>query len=134
MNALGRRDHQESQDIMDRKEKWERKDCQESMVQLAHKDLWDLASRGRGDLEDGMDFLVRKGREEKVDQVNLLISKVRRERWDKGGLQVPLLVVWCTPGGGGQPVRTLLEQSYCMLEGQLEVTNLKEEVEQTTFV
>ena len=81
-----------------------------------------------------MDFLVRKGREEKVDQVNLLISKVKRDRWDKGGLQVSLLVVWCTPGGGGQPVRTPLKQSYCMLEGQLEVTILKEEVEQTTFV
>ena len=67
MNALGRRDHQESQDIMDRKEKWERKDCQESVIQLAHKDLWDLASRGREDPEDGMDFLVRKEREEKVD-------------------------------------------------------------------
>ena len=26
--------------------------------------------------------------------------------------------VWCTPGGGGQHVLTLLEHSYCMLEGQ----------------
>ena len=48
--------------------------------------------------------------------------------------QVPLLVVWCTPGGGGPHVLTLLEHSYCMLEGQLEVGILKEEEEQTTSV
>ena len=49
-------------------------------------------------------------------------------------LQVPLLVVWCTPGGVGPYVLTLLEHSYCMLEGQLEVLILKKEEEQTTSV
>ena len=49
-------------------------------------------------------------------------------------LQVPLLVVWCTPGGGGPHVLTLLEHSCCMLEGQLEVLILKKEEEQTTSV
>ena len=48
--------------------------------------------------------------------------------------QVPLLVVWCTQGGGGPHVLTLLEHSYCMLEGQLEVFGVKEEEEQTTSV
>ena len=49
--------------------------------------------------------------------------------------QVPLLVVvWCTPGGGGPHVLTLLEHNYCMLDGQLEVCILKKEVEQTTSV
>ena len=48
--------------------------------------------------------------------------------------QVPLLVVWCTPGGGGPHVLTLLEHSYCTLEGQLEVIILIEEVEPTTSV
>ena len=47
----------------------------------------------------------------------------------------PLLVVWCTPGGGGPHVLTLLEHSYCMLEGQLEaLIILKKEEEQTTSV
>ena len=48
--------------------------------------------------------------------------------------QVPLLVVWCTPGGGGPHVLTLMEHSCCMLEGQLEVCILKKEEEQTTSV
>ena len=49
-------------------------------------------------------------------------------------LQVPLLVVWYTPGGGELHVPALLEHSYCMLEGQLEVIILTEEAEQTTSV
>ena len=48
--------------------------------------------------------------------------------------QVPLLVVWYTLGGGGPHVLTLLEHSYCMLEGQLEVITTKKEEEQTTSV
>ena len=48
--------------------------------------------------------------------------------------QVPLLVVWYTPGGGGPHVLTLLEHSYCMLEGQLEVIIVKKEEQQTTSV
>ena len=48
--------------------------------------------------------------------------------------QAPLLVVWCTPGGGGLHVPAPLEHSYCMLEGQLEVGMNKKEVEQTTCV
>ena len=48
--------------------------------------------------------------------------------------QVPLLVVQCTPGGGGLHILTLLEHNYCMLEGQLEVIILKKEEEQTTSV
>ena len=49
-------------------------------------------------------------------------------------LKGPPLVVWCTPGGGEPLVLTLLEHSYCMLEGQLEVNMAKVEVEQTTSV
>ena len=48
--------------------------------------------------------------------------------------QVPLLVVWCTPGGGGLHVLTLLEHYYCTLEGQLEVLIVNKEEEQTTSV
>ena len=49
--------------------------------------------------------------------------------------QVPLLVVvWCTPGGGGPHVLTLLEHSWHTLEGQLEVILLQMEEEQTTSV
>ena len=49
-------------------------------------------------------------------------------------LQVQLLVVWCTPGGGGLHAPTLLEHSYCMQEGLLEVIILRKGVEQTTSV
>ena len=48
--------------------------------------------------------------------------------------QVRLLVVWCTTGGGGPHVLTLLEHNYCMLERQLGVIIIKKEVEQTTSV
>ena len=48
--------------------------------------------------------------------------------------QAPLLVVWCTLGGGGPRVPPPLEHSYCMLEGQLEVITLRKGVEQTTSV
>ena len=48
--------------------------------------------------------------------------------------QVPLLVVWCTPGGGEPHVPALLEHSYCMLEGQLGVIIVRKGVEQTTSV
>ena len=40
--------------------------------------------------------------------------------------------VVCTPGGRGPHVPALLEHSYCMPEGQLEVITLTEEVEPTT--
>ena len=49
-------------------------------------------------------------------------------------MQVQLLVVWYTLGGGGPHVPTLLEHSYCMLEGQLEVILIRKEVDQTTSV
>ena len=48
--------------------------------------------------------------------------------------QVPLLVVWCTLGGGGPHVLTLLEHNYYILEEQLEVIILTQEEEQTTSV
>ena len=48
--------------------------------------------------------------------------------------QVPPPVVWCTPGGGRPHVPALLEHSYCMLEGQLEVGTIRKVVEQTTSV
>lgn len=53
---------------------------------------------------------------------------------DREDPQVPLLVVWCTPGGGGLHVPVPLEHSYCTLEGQLEVGIARVEVEQTTCV
>ena len=53
---------------------------------------------------------------------------------DQEDPQAPLLVVWCTPGGGGPRVPALLEHSYYMLEGQLAVGMNKKEVEQTTCV
>ena len=43
-------------------------------------------------------------------------------------------MVWCIPGGGGPHVPALLEHSYCMLEGQLEVGLIQKEEEQTTSV
>ena len=49
-------------------------------------------------------------------------------------LQVQLLVVWCTRGGEGPHVPALLEHSFCMLEGQLEVFLIRKEVEQTISV
>ena len=48
--------------------------------------------------------------------------------------QVPLLVVWCIPSGGGPLVPTPMEHSYCSLVEQLEVIILTEGVEQTTSV
>ena len=42
--------------------------------------------------------------------------------------QVPLLVVWYTPGGGGPHVQTSLEHNSCMLEGLPEaITPIREE-------
>ena len=48
--------------------------------------------------------------------------------------QVPLLVVWCIPGGGGPHVPALSEHSYCMLEGQLGAIGMNKEEEQTISV
>ena len=45
---------------------------------------------------------------------------------------VPLLVVWCTLGGGGPHVPALPEHSYCMLEELQEALTLIEEEGQTT--
>ena len=72
-------------------------------------------------LEDSRVFRTKM-----VDKVqgDLLVARVRRERgqWvDWEDPQVPLPVVWCTPGGGEPHVPTLLEQNYCILEGQVEV-------------
>ena len=49
--------------------------------------------------------------------------------------QVPLVPVWvvqCTPGGGGQYVQTSLEHNSCMLEELLEATGTTREGEPTT--
>ena len=51
--------------------------------------------------------------------------------------QVPLVPVWvvqCTPGGGGQYVQTSLEHNLCMLEELREAGGVTREGEPTVFV
>ena len=47
---------------------------------------------------------------------------------------VPVLVVWCTPGGGGPNVQTSLEHNLCMLEELLEAITLTREGRLPTYV
>ena len=47
--------------------------------------------------------------------------------------QVPVWVVWCTPGGGRSHVRTSLEHNSCMLEELPEAGTTTREGQPTTF-